>query len=180
VDISIQQRSGAFRTEFDIRAPGFVYWAQGSVFSLLDHFRVLTGNDRLLAKIDARWSFIHSNYDFELADGRHYQFRCEKLLKCVYACEGTEEKYHLYQHKGLNSSIFQDDRQIAAFTKNRVTFGKGNQYDVRVNSDANLLVVICMVLVMNTSSENETSSVTFDFGNVGPEERPFDQAWAPD
>jgi hypothetical protein len=87
--------------------------------------------------------------------------------------------FRLYSHKGLNYSVFQNDVQIAAFTKNRIVVGKGNQYDLRINRDANGIVVICMVLALNTSENSDDTTVTYDFGNVGPEAKPFDNSWEP-
>jgi hypothetical protein len=63
--------------------------------------------------------------------------------------------FRLCSHKGLNYSVFQNDVQIAAFTKNRIVVGKGNQYDLRINRDANGIVVICMVLALNTSENSD-------------------------
>jgi hypothetical protein len=47
----------------------------------------------------------------------------------------TQETFRLYAHKGLNYSAFQNDVQIAAFTKNRIVVGKGNQYDVPIKPE---------------------------------------------
>ena len=42
-------------------------------------------------------------------------------------------------------------------------------------TDANDLVVICMVLTVNTTSNDDnTETVSYDFGNIGMEDRPFD------
>jgi hypothetical protein len=83
----------------------------------------------------------------------------------------------LYQHQGLNFSIFQDEHQIAEFTKNRVAIGNGNEYAIRLDGDANSLLLICMVLAINTSQRDNNESVTIDFGSIGPEDRPFDTSW---
>lgn len=85
----------------------------------------------------------------------------------------------LYQHKGLNFSIFQNDGHIAADTKNRIKIAGGG-YEIRMNDDANVLVVICMALAVDTAeSEDDSSTVRYDFGNSGPEERKFDRSWEP-
>jgi hypothetical protein len=98
----------------------------------------------------------------------------------VYACESTEEKFRLYTHKGVNYSIFNGDRQIAAFSRNRIVIGRGNRFDIQINTDANVLVVICMVLTVNTfTNDDDHATVTYDFGNIGPESRPFDTPWEP-
>jgi hypothetical protein len=42
------------------------------------------------------------------------------------------------------------------------------------------IVVICMVLALNTSeNSDDDATVTYDFGNVGPEAKPFDNPWEP-
>jgi hypothetical protein len=49
-----------------------------------------------------------------------------------------------------------------------------------MNDDANLLVVICLALTVDASeNEGDTASVTYDFGNIGPEDRSFDKSWEP-
>jgi hypothetical protein len=96
-------------------------------------------------------------------------------------CENSEESFRLYQHKRLNYSIFQNDSQIAAFSKNRVKIGGTDRYEIRMNDDANFVAIICMALVIDCGElEDETAgTVTIDLGSLGPEERPFDPLWEP-
>jgi len=102
------------------------------------------------------------------------------MWKGVFPCECRDESFTLYEHKGLNYSIFQNNSQIAAFTKNRVKIGNGDRYEIRLNADADLVVVICLALIVDASeNQDDTASVTFDFGNIGPEDRPFDRSWEP-
>jgi len=179
VNITIQERAFAFRSEYDISTPDRNYYARKKLFSIRAKVELMTGEDRVVATIRSL-SFFRSRYDFELSDGNVYRFRCEKFWKGVYACEGNEERYHLYQHKGLRYSIFQDDRQIAAITKNRLVVGKGNRYEIQLNDDANVAIVICLALTINTSQDDDDhSTVTIDFGNIGPEDRKFDESWEP-
>lgn len=98
----------------------------------------------------------------------------------MFDCEGNGDKLVLFTHRGVNYSIFQGERQIAALTKNRLVVGKGNRYDVRVDRGANLPLIVCMILTLNTAeNDDDTETVTFDVGNIGPQERPFDQNWEP-
>ena len=98
----------------------------------------------------------------------------------MFLCQGDKDSYRLYRHKGLKFSIFEGERQIAAFTKNRLTIGKGDRYDIRMNRDADTVIVICLALTMDvTEYDDNDATVTYDFGNIGPEDRPFDQSWKP-
>jgi hypothetical protein len=104
----------------------------------------------------------------------------EKIWKGVLVCEGCKERIRLYQHQGLNYSRLQNKTQVAAFSKNAVTIGSGDQYEIRVNDDANLMVVICIVLAIDLSeNEGNNTSITYHFGNIGPEDRLFDKTWEP-
>jgi len=180
LNISIRERRFSFTSEFDISAPGCKYHARKSILSLNGKLRLLTEDGRELARIKGFFSPFRSRHEFRFPDGRIYLFRCEQLLKRVFVCEGNGECFRLYEHRGLKYSIFQDDSQIAAFAKNRLVIGNGNQYQIRMNADASLVLVLCLVLTINASeSDNREAGVTVDLGNLGPEARPFDQTWEP-
>ncbi len=180
MNVTIQERKFSFRSEYDISAPGSNWYARKIMFSFGKKLQLQTEDGKVLALLRSRFSLLRAKFDFELSDGRIYHFRCEKIWKGVFVCEGAGQRFRLYEHKGLRYSIFQDDQQIAAFTKNRLVIGKGNEYDVQMNQDADLVIVVCIVLTINTSEDDDDrSSVTFDFGNIGPEERPFDESWEP-
>jgi hypothetical protein len=102
------------------------------------------------------------------------------VWKRVFSCAGNGQSYVLYEHHGLRYSIFENEQQIASFLKNRVVWGNGNRYDVRMNSDADLLLVVCMVLTINSIEQySGQSGATVDLGNLGPEGRPYDETWVP-
>ncbi len=55
-----------------------------------------------------------------------------------------------------------------------------NQDEIRPNDDADLVVVICLALSVDASeNQDDMASVTFDFGNIGPEDRPFEKIVGP-
>ena len=180
MNVTVRERKFSLRSEYDIEAPGCTYHARKKIFSLMPRLQVFDEDDRSVARISGRWSLFRARYDFALSNGNTYRFWREKLWKGVFACENNDEKFRMYTHKGLNYSIFQNDHQIAAFRKNRLVIGKGNEYDLRINADANLLAVICMVLTLNTQEDdNHRETVTIDFGKIGLEEKPFDESWQP-
>jgi uncharacterized protein YxjI len=180
VNITVQQREFSLRSEYEISTPGCTYFAQKKFFSWRDKIRLTDPRDHVLARIIGRFSLFRSRYDIELADGRIYHFWREKFWKGVFLCECSDDSFTLYEHKGLNYSIFQKNSQIAAFTKNLVKIGNGDRYEILMNDDANIVVVLSLALIVDASeNEGDTASVTFDFGNIGPEDRPFDKSWEP-
>lgn len=180
MNIVVQQRVSVLTTEYQIETPGCIYFAKKKSFFRHDRIKLFAPSSGLLATISGHF-FFRPKYNIKLADGEIYRFWCKKFWKGVFACENGEESFRLYQHKRLNYSIFRSDSQIAAFSKNRVKVGRNDRYEIRMNDDANLALVVCMTLVMDCSElEDETAgTVTFDLGSLGPEERPFDCSWQP-
>lgn len=183
MDITISERKLSFTAEYDIATTDGEYYARKSLFSsffgLFDDIGLRYPGGATLARIHGGFSPLRVKHEFSIRDGRVYHFRCEKLMKQVYICEGNGERYQLYCHRGLNFSIFREDRQIAAATKNRVVFGKGNRYEVQIDSDADAIVIICMMLALSSNDQEDDTTVTIDFGNIGPEGRRYNPDWQP-
>jgi len=181
MNATIKERKFSLRSEYDITSPTAVYFAQKAILSLLASLEIRTQNDRVVATIHGNFSISHASYDFALADGRNFHYQCEKVWKGVYSCQGPSGNYHLFQHKGVRYSIFKDDTQIAAITRNKLVLGTGHEYDIQMNADADLIILSCMILALNTesSSDDGQNSVTYEFGNIGPEDRKFDESWQP-
>jgi uncharacterized protein YxjI len=180
MDVLIQEKSFSFGVEYEINTPTKKMTALKKVFSMLPHIAVQDASDEVLAEIKSE-SFFRSKFTIVLRAGNTYHYHCEKVWKGVDICEGPNGPYHLYTHKGVRYSIFQGDTQIAAFTGNKWIVGNGRTYDLRVNADADLLLVISMLLCLNTENgdDHNDNTVTYDFGNIGPEDRKFDEAWGP-
>ncbi len=180
MEVTIQESCLSFMSEYEIETPGSYYSAQKAIFSLPAKIKLQSSDERILANIQGRFSFFRERYDFTLSDGRVFRFWCQKRWRRVFDCEGDKASYRLYGHKGLKYSIFQDDRQIAAFSKNRVVIGKGNRYEISLNDDADVILIICMVLAINSSEDDDdNTTVTIDVGSIGPEEKTFDERWQP-
>ena len=178
--VRVSEQSISLGSKYEIATPAGDFNAQKRIFSFLDDIELRKCTGEPVAKIEGEISPLRQKHRFALQDGRVYQYECEKMWKQVYTCLGNNETYRLYSHRGLNYSIFKEDRQIAAFTKNHVVFGHGNEYQIRMDSDADLVLVLCMILAYNSSNEDDNSeAVTIDLGNIGPQERPFDETWQP-
>ncbi len=181
MNVTIQERRFSFSAQYDITAGESEYFARKKFFSFTDKIQLERRNGNVLARINGYFSPIRTRHDFCVSDGRTYRFWREKLWKQVYVCTNGDQTYRYVTHRGLRSSLFRDDRQIAALERNRVVFGKGERYDIRMDSDADATVVLCIVLTINTAQANDKkdAGVTIDFGNLGPQESTWDPSWVP-
>ena len=180
MDVTINERAASFSTEYDISTPDRDLYARKEMFTLLNKIELQTKGGDTLARLQGQFSVLRSKYEFDLVGGGDYHFECVDLWKGIYECRCGDDLLTLYQHKGLNHSIFKNERQIAAYSKNRVSFGKGNKYEIRMDTDANLTLILCMVLALSVSDDNDDqTTVNIDFGSIGPEGKAFDTAWEP-
>lgn len=181
MNIVVQQRVFAFTSNYEIETPACTYSAKKRFFSRW-HTIKLFAPRALVATIRGHF-FFRPKYNIKLADGKTHRFWCEKVWKGVFACENGNDVLRLYQHKGLNYSVFQNSMQIAAFSRNRVKYGRTDRYEIRMNDDADLVLIMCMALIIDCGEIDDDGAtagmVTIDIGSLGPEERPFDSRWQP-
>jgi uncharacterized protein YxjI len=177
---TIKEHKFSLRSEYDIASHSQTYVAEKAFMSLLAKLEIRTQNGTVVATIHGNFSLFYANYDFAFTDGRNFHYECEKLWKGTYSCIGASGSYHLFRHKGVRFSIFKDDTQIAAITRNQLIVGTGHEYEILMNADADLVVISCMILALNTSDDSsDHNTFTYDFGNIGPEDRKFDESWQP-
>ena len=182
MNVTIQEQAVSLSANYEISAPNQELRAHKAMFSLTARIGLTRADGTEVATLDGQLSPVRHRWEFHFTDGRTYAYHCEKVWKGTYVCSGSGgESYRLYQHHGLRFSIFRDESQIAAFTKNRLVVGDGNRYDIRMNGDADVALLTSMILALNTSDgdDNNRSSVTVNFGNIGPEDRKFDESWEP-
>jgi len=181
MDLSIKERIISLRSTYDVVAPdGAAYTAEKKIFSLFPNLKVVDGSGQIVVNLKGGFALFSQKYDFVFSDGRTYHYKTEHRIKPVYLAEGNGESYRLYRHRGVKFSVFKGDTQIAAVTKNRIAIGSGNEYQVRINSDADPLIVTAMVLAFNSSKEDDKKgALTVDVGYMGLEAKPFDSSWQP-
>jgi len=179
--ITVKQRKWTFSSKYDISCVKGNFYAEKKLFSLFEKLKLYDENGDVVARIQKYLSLI-SKYDFYIGKDI-YQFRTEKIWKGVFSCNGNKEEYKLLRHKGKNYSLFEGEEQIAGFNKNTFTVGKGDTYSIEANDEVNIYLLLCIVLIVDNSennTKNNPSTLTIDFGNIGPEEQPFNYAWKPD
>jgi hypothetical protein len=181
MEITIEQRIWAIGAKFDIETPAGSYSASKNFFSVLTGFQISDPQDQIIAQLRSSFSFFRPQFTITLADGRNYLLANQSFLTGTYTCEGNNEKYVIYSHRGRQFSVFKNEQQIAAFAHQAVTMFNGNVIDIRAddNVDIGLLVSIVLCIEAPQDQNNGQQGVSFDIGKIGPEERPLDPSWQP-
>jgi hypothetical protein len=132
-------------------------------------------------KMSVKRSWFKSSYEMIFSNGKTAHLKPIGGFKENYECSYLDKNYFLYVHKGLNISIFNDKFQIGFIKKPKKIFKNSYDLEFSANDDVNgpLLLFFCLVVYYNQSKSSEQSSVTFDFGNIGPEEFAFNESWKP-
>jgi uncharacterized protein YxjI len=178
--VSIKEQKMTLYTEYEITGPENPLYAKKQFFSLFNKVELQTVTGSVVGTLKGQFSVLRNRYEFDFRDGRVFHFECSDRLRNVYECKNGDDVYTLYEHRGLDRSIFRNGRQIAAYTKNRFVIGKGHEYEIRMDTDADLVVIVSMVLALSVSEDNDNDTlVSVDVGNLGFQGREPDTAWEP-
>ncbi len=175
MNIALKKQKLSFRCKYVVNAPDSNYYAEKSLLPF-GGFRLLSGDrEKTLVRIRSRPSFFRAKHEFQLPHGPVYRFRRETFWTGVFVCDGGQEPYRLYTHKGLRYSLFRGDWQVAAFVKHRIVILNGDRYEIRVNGDEDALLVICIAIIIDALEGAHSETVTVELGNVRPEAKQFDE-----
>jgi hypothetical protein len=139
----------------------------------------LTGNNQRLT-ITKRFSW-KTKYDITLGDNNILAFRTKSSWKSHYQCQLGSDLFDIYSHKGRKYSVYKNDRQVAWWDQQRVTWFEGDNYKIIADADSDdeLLMGFCLIIDNSFSNSNEDNTVTINVGNIGPQARAFDPTWQP-
>jgi uncharacterized protein YxjI len=181
MEITIQQRLWAIGAKFDIATPEGNYTASKNFLSVLTGFQVFDPQDRTIAQLKSSFTFFRPQFTITLANGSLFLLTNQSFLKGTYTCEGNNEKYVIYAHRGRSFSVFKNEQQIAAFAHQTMTMFNGNVIDVRADDNVDIGLLVSIVLCIEAPQDQKSGQqvVSFDFGKIGPEERPIDPNWQP-
>lgn len=142
-------------------------------------FDSIGGNAKMTMK--KKWAWLRTSYDITRWDGYLFEFRTMSVWKRHYQCQAGSDLYDIYGHRGRKYSIYKNDRQIAWWDKNRVTWFEGDNYKIIAdnNCDQELLISFCLVIDNAFSNDKNRGAVTINIGNIGPQARKFDPSWQP-
>jgi uncharacterized protein YxjI len=180
MEMEIEQRTWAIGAKFDITTPTTHYTASRGLFTLLAGFQLVDRQGQVAAQIGKQFSFLKPQYTISLAGGTVYSLAKQSIVTGTYICEGNGERYAVYAHRGRSFSIFRNEQQVASFAHQAVTVMGGNVINIRADDNCNVELTISIVLCIEApQDQGNRQAVSFDFGKIGPEERPIDPNWEP-
>jgi len=181
MNISIDQEIFALRSVYNIKYAGRKLSAKRRWFSFLGIIDIFEG-EQLLGSTKRHFGIFRANYSIWIK-GEYYKFTSKTYWKPSYECtsEDKNEHYTVIGHRGLSHSIFDNDSQIGAIKKNRISIGSGDEYKLAIDEDSNHFLMIAITLVLDNFLSNDSGSgtINIDLGNITGELKPFDQSWKP-
>ena len=97
------------------------------------------------------------------------------LTKNYYECIINIDVYKIFIHKGLFTSIFKNNKQIAYYKKSSIS----SEIQLIYNSDVKLELMITFITCLELSYYDENESLVIDLGNIGGEYQSFNEKWKP-
>lgn len=136
--------------------------------------------DRPRMTIEKYFSF-QIKYDITRWDNNVLTFRTISFWKRQYECPVQSDVYTIYGHRGRKYSIYKNDRQVAWWNKNALSWFAGDKYKTIADKDADtsLLISFCLIVDNFSSYSWDWIMRNIEFGNIGFQARKFDPDWQP-
>jgi uncharacterized protein YxjI len=181
MEIDINQKKISFGDKYRIFING-----QEEYKASTEHFRLLMvmhldhyAQGRRLT-INKKFAFLKAKYDISIASGQVLEFRTKSWWKKHYQCLHGADLYEIYGHRGRKYSVYKNDRQVAWWDKQAVTWFAGDNYKMVANNkaDKELLIAFCLIIDNNSSNDNDRA-ININLGHLGPQAKKFDRTWLP-
>lgn len=126
-------------------------------------------------------TFFKISFDLVKWDTTVFEFRTKSYWKNHYFCQVGQDLYDIFGHHGRKYSVYKNDKQIAWWDKEAVTWFNGDNYKIIADKDCDceLLMAFCLIIDNTQSRDNGRNAVTIDLGNIGSQAREFDSNWRP-
>lgn len=102
-----------------------------------------------------------------------------RIFKGHWRLENGADIFDFYIHKGHKKSLFKNGNQIAAYDKKYFHLFEKDTIYIAANNNEPVALLISFAIAFDLGSENDGAIVTYDVGNIGPEERTDDINWKP-
>jgi uncharacterized protein YxjI len=187
MEININQKKISVGDKYKIFTDGQPsHTASRKLFRFLPEVNLFRLNDdQPVMTIKKRISFFSAKYNILRWDNRRgndiLEFRTVAFWKAQYQCQAGNDTYDIYGHRGLKCSIYKNDRQIAWWDQQAVSWFAGDNYTIIADhdADADLLISFCLVIDNFRSDDHDGKTLTFHLGHIGPQARKFDPGWQP-
>ncbi|WP_341225510.1 hypothetical protein [uncultured Arcticibacterium sp.] len=183
MEIDINQRKISIGAEYNIHLDGKgAFNARKELFTILSEinlFNKTQGKSRY--QLNQKWAWFKTSYDLIRYDNNIFQFRTKNLWKLHYECQVAGDLYEIFGHRGRKHSIYRNDKQIAWWDKEAVSWFSGDNYRLIADNDSDIELLISFCLIMdNVKSQNKKgNTVTVDLGHIGFQAKEFNPNWRP-
>jgi uncharacterized protein YxjI len=158
-----------------------LYTASTVFFSFPRKLKVFDLSDNNILTITKSLTFIHPKFEINFSQGTKLTLEGKSWLYDYFTLKIPEGLLEIHHQKGLKLSIFLNNEQIAEIIKtNVIKIFKGDEYQINANSNISkeLLTAICLAWDMNDFN-NDSNTLTFNFGNIGPVKKKSISNWKP-
>lgn len=138
-------------------------------------------NNHLIAQIKTRVKFffkISFQISFPTEENKDFTIYHRSFRKPLFECKYNSIDYSIIPHKGLKTSIFTKENQVAYFQKSKTNIAFKDYIKIIADNDADTILLALIVLAISGDFENNHSSINMNIGNIGGELKPFDVNWA--
>ena len=180
--IDIHQKKISLTSNYEIVKNGkALFRATAKLFRIFSEIRLFREVDENShAVIKRLFSFFTAKYRLEMVNGSEALFYTVSFWKNHYRCEYRGKRYDVFGHRGRKFSIFKNDKQIAYFVKEAVSYFAGDNYKLIADDGEDIVLLVSFVLIVDNyrSRGGNRGAVNFDIGNIF-QARPFDESWKP-
>lgn len=184
MEININQKKIAIGDKYIIFVDGQqVYKASRKLLRWLPEIVLFTNDsDKARIIINKQFSFFKAHYYITRHDNSRFEFNTVSYWKRHYQCQTGADSYDIYGHRGRKYSVYKNDKQVAWWDKNAVTWFAGDNYKIIADTkiDRELVISFCLVIDNFSSEGKNGNAVTFNVGNIGPQAKAFDKTWQPE
>ncbi len=179
--INIKQQKVSFGSQYKICVEkNEKYYAETDFFTRNILHLYLKKNLIKRINIFKSFYFFIPDYEIELPDARRIKFKTMSAWRTHFQCILGNDIYEIYSHKKRKMSIYKNDVQIGLCIKDAVTILVGDNYNLTLDCDANIELLISFILILdNMNSRNRGNIFTIDSGIIFKEFRKFNSDWKP-
>lgn len=183
MEININQQKLSIGDKYQIFINGSqTHNAAAKLFRLFAEINLYNWDmDQPVMVIKKRFAFFVASYDISTFDGAVIELRTISFWKAHYQCQLGADFYDIYRHRGRKCSIYKNDKQVAWWDKEAVSWFNGDNYRIVAdnNCNINLIIALCLAMDNYVNNDKEKGSFNIDIGRLGPQAKPFDATWQP-